>query len=92
MVFATLVSFGRQLDTQKVKCIYSNNQRWLVRSTKLELHSKKLTNYPFLVTLYKCVQICNILDDLYDRLCFPSITKAVDNKVFNTITERNVPQ
>ena len=41
-IFVTLLSFGRQLNLQNIKCISLNNQQCLVRVTLVDLDHSKL--------------------------------------------------
>ena len=53
--------------------------------------SKQITllSSGFVVSLYRCYESFNTLDNLYDRLCVPNRTKHVYLDVFNMITGIN---
>ena len=60
----------------------------MFRSFLNDLNSVQLKYYPFMVNLHKFSGSCNCVDDLSIKTCVPSITKDVNVKVFNMITNR----
>ena len=50
----------------------------MIQPTLINLHPNKHTQglhyYPFAVNLDRCVQSCNTLNDLSNRVCIPSET------------------
>ena len=49
-------------------------------------YSQGLRYYPFAVNLDKCVESCNILNDISNRVCVPNKTKDLNSHVFNIIS------
>ena len=45
--------------------------------------------YLFMFILDRCKEICNTLDDLFNRICVTNKTEDVDFCVFNMITRTN---
>ena len=43
-------------------------------------------NYPFMISLNKCIESCNILSP---KICVPKETKDINVKAFNMITNEN---
>ena len=62
----------------------------MIQPTLINLHPNKHTQglhyYPFAVNLDRCVQSCNTLNDLSNRVCIPSETDDLNWSVFNMIT------
>ena len=58
-------------------------QKFEIQPTLINLHPKEYSQefhyYPFAVKLDNCVESCNILNDLSNKVCVPN--------VFNMITE-----
>ena len=67
-----LLSFDRSLAT---KCMSLSNESCMVRPTVIDLNPIELNYYPFMISLYKCNEICNAIDDLSTKICIPSKTK-----------------
>ena len=85
-VFIALLSFSRPLAT---KCVTLNNEQCITQPFLIDLNPVELKYYPFMISLHKCSESCNSVDDLSTEICVPSKTKKVNVKVFNTITNRN---
>ena len=49
-------------------------------------YSQGLRYYPFAVNLDKCVESCNILNDISNRVCVPNKAKDLNSHVFNIIS------
>ena len=61
----------------------------MIRPFLIDLNSVDLNYYPFMVSLDKCSENCNSVNDLSMRTCVLSKTKDVNVKVLNMITTRN---
>ena len=61
------------------KCVSLNIQQCMIQPTLINIHPNEDTEglhyYPFAVNLDRCVQSCNALNDLSNRLCMQSKTK-----------------
>ena len=77
--------FGGSLATT---CMSLRNEPCVARSTLIDLNLIDLNYYPFIVILDKCNGSCNAINDLAIKTCFPSKTKNVNVKEFNTLTRR----
>ena len=69
-----------------VKCVLLNNQQCMTSPTVIDLNPVDLNNYPFMISLDKCSEICNAVDDLSTNIGFSGETKKVNVKLFNMIT------
>ena len=49
-------------------------------------YSQEFHFYPFVVKLDRCVEGCNTLNDLSNKLCVPNKTEDLNLSVFNMIT------
>ena len=70
-----------------------NNQKCMTQPTLVNLHpneySQELHYYRFAIKLDRCVRICNILNDLSNKVCIPNKTEDVNLSMFNMITAIN---
>ena len=57
-VFIVLLSFSSSLAT---KCLSLNNEPCIVRATLTHLNPVELKCYPFMLSLDKCNESCNVL-------------------------------
>ena len=75
------------------KYVSLNNQRCEIKPTLINLHpnkySKELHYYPFAVKLYRCVESCNSLNELSDKVCIPDKTEDLNLSLFNKATGIN---
>ena len=65
-IFVELLSSGRQLTSQIVKCKSSINKPCLARPTIINLNPNELCYYQFMINLDN---IRNALGDFSDRIC-----------------------
>ena len=52
-------------------------------------YSKKFHYYPFSVKLDRCIENCNTLNDLSNKVCIPNKAEDLNLSVFNMITGIN---
>ena len=75
------------------KCMSLINQKYMTQPTLINSHlnefSQELYYYPFVVNLDRCVESCNTLNDLSNKVCIPNKTKDLNLSVFNMITGIN---
>ena len=68
-----------------------SNQKFEIQSTLINLHPKEYSQefhyYPFAVKLDNCVESCNTLNDLSNKICVPNKIEDLNLNVFNMITE-----
>ena len=71
------------------KFILSSNQKCKIQPTLINLHpneySQEFHYYPFAVKLDRCVENCNTLNDLFNKVCVSNKTKDFNLSVFNMI-------
>ena len=74
-------------------CMLLINQKYMTQPTLINSHpnefSQELHSYPFVVNLDRCVESCNTLNDLSNKVCIPNKTKDLNLSVFNMITGIN---
>ena len=63
-VFVAVLSLGRLLTSQNIKCIPINNEPYLPRLGLTDPNPNKVCYYPLLLNLNWCAVIYNALDDL----------------------------
>ena len=84
---------GKVNGFNHTKCVSLNNQKCMTQPTLINLHpsdySREFRYYPFLVRLYRCVGICNTLNDLSNKVCVPDKIEDLNLSVFNMITRIN---
>ena len=65
----------------------------MIQLTLINLHPNEYSQeshyYPFAVKLDRYVGSCNTLNDLSNKVCFPSKTEDLNLSVFNMITGIN---
>ena len=70
-----------------------SNKKCKVQPTLINLRPKEYShefhNYPFSVKLDRCVESCNTINDLSNKVCVPNKTEDLNLSVFNTITQIN---
>ena len=75
------------------KFVSLSNQKCEIHPTLINLYLNKynqeLHYYPFAVKLDKCVESCNTLNDLFNRVCVSNKTEYLNIHVFNMITGKN---
>ena len=77
-------------DTNRVSL---SNQKCITQPTLINLHpneySQEFHYYPFSVKLDRCVESCNTLNDVSNKVCIPNKTEASNLSIFNMITGIN---
>ena len=88
-MFIVLLSFSSSLvRVAKVrpKCLSPNDEPGMVRPTLIDLNLVELKYYPFMISLDKCSESCNVLSP---KICVPKKTKDINVKVFNMMANKN---
>ena len=57
-LFIVLLSFSESLAT---KCLFLNEQQYMVRPTIFDMNPVELKYYSFMISLNKCTGGCNVL-------------------------------
>ena len=77
-IFIALLT-GLVNASNHTKCMSLSDQKCMTQSTLINLHpseySQELHYYPFAVNLDRCVESCNIINDLSNELCVPNKTE-----------------
>ena len=75
------------------KCLSLSNMKCMTQPFLINLHpneySQEFHYYPFAVKLNRCVESCNTLNDLSNKVCVPNKTEDLNLRVFNMITRIN---
>ena len=58
----------------------------MVRPTPIDLNPVELKYYPFMISLDKCTERCNVVSP---KVCVPKETKDINVKAFIMITNEN---
>ena len=82
-LFAVLLSSIVNASNYR-ECVSLNNQKCMIQPTLINLHpneySQEFHYYPFSVKLDRCVQSCNTLNDLSNKVCVPIKTRRFKSK------------
>ena len=73
--FIVLVSFSGSLFT---KCMSVNNETYFARPTLIDWNLTELHYHPFMLSLDRCNENCNTLDDPSCRICVLNKTEDVN--------------
>ena len=82
-LFIALLSFSISLAT---KCLFLNEEPCMARPTLINMNPVELKYYPFMITLNKFAESCNVLST---KICVPKETKDINVKAFNVITNKD---
>ena len=84
--FIVLLSFTRSLACDKTKCLFLNDEPYMVRPTLIDLNRVELKYCRFNISLNKCTKSCNAL---CPKIYVPVETKDINVRTFNMITNKN---
>ena len=86
LVFSALLSFS---GSSAITYVSLNNKPCMIRSTPIDFNSAELNYYPFMVSLGKCSESLNSIDDWYTKIWILTETKGINVNLFNMITKSN---
>ena len=69
------------------KCLFLSDGPCTVRPILIDINPVTLKCYPFMISLNKCIEICNVL---CLKICLKN--KDIIVKAFNMITNKNEPK
>ena len=69
--------------------MFLNDEPCMVRPTLVDMNSVELKYYPFMITLNKCTESCNVLSP---NTWIPKEKKKICVKAFNMITHKKLKQ
>ena len=91
MFLGLLISRGNA--SNNTKCVSLSNQECMTQLTLINLqpneYSQEFYYYPFAIKLDRCVESCNTLNDLPNKVCVPNKIEDLNLSMFNIITEIN---
>ena len=70
------------LNVNSLKCVSMNNQECKIRPEIINVNTNEPMFYPYSITLNKCKDSCNTINDPYANLCVPDTIKNRNVKVF----------
>ena len=76
-MFIVLLNFSKSLARDQTKCLFLNDEPCMVRPTLFDLNPVELKYYPFMISLYKYTESCNVL---CPKICVPKETKDINVK------------
>ena len=85
-VFIVLLYFSGFLARDRAKCLSLNDDPCMIRPTVIDLNPVELKYYPFIISLDKCNESCNVLSP---EICVLKEKNDINVKVFNMITNKN---
>ena len=75
------------------KCVLLSNQKCKIQPTIINLYpneySQEFHYYPSAVKFDRCIESCNTLNDLSNKICVPNKIEDLNLSVFNMITGIN---
>ena len=77
-----MLYFGRSLATEYIPLI---NQPCTAIPTHTDSNPDDFYYYPFMVSLDRCDESCNTVEDLFGKICVPSKIEDVNLRNFNMI-------
>ena len=84
-VFSVLLSFSQSLARNRIKCLFLNYERYVVRPTLIDLSPVELKYYPFMISLNKFTGSCIVLSP---KICVPKEIKDINVKAINITTNK----
>ena len=85
-LFILLFRFSSSLVRDRTKCLFLNDEPYMVRPTLIDLNTVEFKYYPFMISLNKCIGSYNALSP---KICVQKETKDINVKAFNMITKKN---
>ena len=73
------------VSTTSLNCISMKNQECKVRPKIINVNSNRPVFYPFSIKASKCSGSCNNINDLFAKICVPSVIKDLNVKLFKKI-------
>ena len=72
---------------------FVEQSKCMIQPNIINLHpdeySQKRHYHPFAVNLDRCIESCNTLNDLFNKVCIPNNTEHLNLSVFNMIAGTN---
>ena len=88
-LFIILLSFNSSLALQRTKYLFLNDEQCVVRPTLIDLNPVELKDFPFMISLNKCIGSCNVL---LPKIYVSKETKDINVNEFNTTTKMKLKQ
>ena len=80
-MFIVLLSFSSSSVSNQAKCMFLNDEPWMVRPTLIDFNPAELKDYPFMISLDKLSGSWNVLSL---KICVVSGTKDINIKKFDS--------
>ena len=85
-LFIILLSFSNSLARNRTKCLFLNDEPYMVRPTLIDMNPNEFKYYPFIISLNKCTISCNILSP---KISVPKEAEDINPKAFHMITHKD---
>ena len=72
-----------------LKRVSMNNQECRVKATIVDINNNESLFCSHNVTVYKCINNCNTINDQYAQVCVSNVVKDMNIKVFNWMSITN---
>ena len=66
-----------------------NNQNCKIRSETINVNTNEAVFYPYSITINKCKDSSDTINDPYAKICVPDTIKNINAKVFNLMSRTN---
>ena len=87
--FFTAINFFRYNVLNVNSLVSMNNQECKIRSEVINVNNNEPMFYDYSITINKCKDSCNTINDTYAKLCVPDTIKNINVKVFNLVSKTN---
>ena len=77
---------SRLVSITPLSCISMNNQACKVRPETVNVNSNEPVFYSFSMKTSKCSGSCNIVNNLYAKVCVPDVVKNLNVKEFSLMS------
>ena len=90
MFFTAMTFFScNVLNVNSLECVSMNNQECKIRTKIINVNTNEPLFYSYSITINKCKDSCNTINDPHAKLCIPDIIKNINVKVFNLMSRTN---
>ena len=83
------ISLFNTLKLNALECMSMVNQKCMPRPKIVDVNANGPVYYPYSVLVNKCSGSCNDINDTFAKLCVPDVTKNVNMKVYNLLSQVN---
>ena len=77
------------LNVNYLECVSLNNQECKIKSEIINVNTNEHMLYPYKITINKCNDSFNSINNPYAKLCVPDTIKNINVKAFNLVSRTN---